>query len=76
MSSTIALTRLLTLNNLVYDLGHQLDRAELQMFGADGEVRVAPMVAGQIAALQDEMDRETRASLATCWLGIPFGKEE
>ena len=64
-----ALTRLLTLNNQVHDLENEM-LAESVPVGARGAMIAAQMASGsRIAEIQEEIDRTTRASLATCWLG-------
>jgi hypothetical protein len=66
-----ALTRLLTLNNRVHDL-QELQR---QMPVRLGYVTLADFLEegpeSPFAQLQDEIDREARASLVTCWLAMP-----
>jgi hypothetical protein len=83
MSSSVqytALARLLTLNNRVHDLEELL----LQMSVPLGQTREdswpqelqkEPQLS-PLAELQDEMDREVRASLVTCWLAMPESTEE
>jgi len=66
-----ALTRLLTLNNRVHDLEHLLGQVNLKVLGDGLESHFATIGPNQIAEMQEEMDREVRASLTTCWLGIP-----
>jgi len=71
-----ALTRLLTLNNQVHDLENQM-LAESVPVGARGAIISAQMASGsRIAELQAEIDRTTRASLATCWLGNADSEDE
>ncbi len=72
-----ALTRLLTLNNQVHDLENQM-LAESVPIGARGAMIAAQMASGsRIAEIQEEIDKATRASLATCWLGnADFEDEE
>ena len=79
MSSSLeysTLTRLLALNNRVHDLKNQL----LGVAVPDGRdqpvLTMAAPMSSRIAELQEEMDREVRASLATCWLGMPGDLEE
>ena len=70
------LTRLLALNNRVHDLKNQL----LGVAVPDGRdkpvLTMAAPMSSRIAELQEEIDREMRASLATCWLGMPGDLEE
>lgn len=71
-----ALTRLLTLNNQVHDLENQM-LAESVPVGARGAIISAQMASGsRIAEIQEEIDRITRASLATCWLGNADSEDE
>ncbi len=70
-----ALTRLLTLNNQVHDLENEM-LAESVPVGARGAMIAAQMASGsRIAEIQEEIDRTTRASLATCWLGNSVDEE-
>ena len=71
-----ALTRLLTLNIQVHNLENQM-LTESVPVGARGAMIAAQMVSGsRIAELQEEIDRTTRASLATCWLGNSDADDE
>ena len=71
-----ALTRLLTLNNQVHDLENQM-LTESVPVGARGAMIAAQMSSGsRIAEIQEEIDRTTRASLATCWLGSSDDEDE
>ena len=71
-----ALTRLLTLNNQVHDLENEM-LAESVPVGARGAMIAAQMASGsRIAEIQEEIDRTTRASLATCWLGNSDDEDE
>ena len=71
-----ALTRLLTLNNQVHDLENEM-LAESLPVGARGAMIAAQMASGsRIAEIQEEIDRTTRASLATCWLGNSDDEDE
>ena len=60
-----ALTRLLTLNNRVHDLERQLNETDLKM-----------VPRGRIAKMQEEMDREARATLVICRLAMPLGPDD
>ena len=71
----MVLARLLDLNNRVHDLENQLHQARLRVVGAGAAVHLEPAWPGQVAQLQQEMDREVRASLVTCWLGMPEGAD-
>lgn len=70
------LARLLALNNRVHDLKTQL----LGVAVPDGQdkpvLTMAAPMSSQIAELQEEIDRDMRASLATCWLGMPEELDE
>ena len=71
-----ALTRLLTLNNQVHDLENQM-LVETVPIGARGAMISSQMASGsRIADIQEEIDRTTRASLATCWLGNSDSEDE
>ena len=71
-----ALTRLLTLNNQVHDLENQM-LTESVPIGARGAMIAAQMSSGsRIAEIQEEIDKATRASLATCWLGNADSEDE
>lgn len=71
-----ALTKLLTLNNQVHDLERQLRQVDLKVVGVGTEAHLDVVAPNQIAELQEEMDREARASLVTCWLGMPIELDE
>jgi hypothetical protein len=70
------LTRLLALNNRVHDLKNHL----LGVAVPDGRYKPMVTVPGPmpsaIAELQEKIDQGVRASLATCWLGMPGELEE
>ena len=67
----VTLTRLLVLNNQVHDLENQLLGVVVPRGGEKPVVAVAAPMSSQIAELQEEIDQGVRASLATCWLGMP-----
>ncbi len=75
MSSSVqysAFTRLLTLNNRVHDLEELL--YQMPVFLGEGAAEITPSVETSLSPLsemQDEIDREVRASLVTCWLAMP-----
>jgi len=71
----MTLTRLLTLNNRIHDLENQLRQTNLRMMGAGESAHLEAAGSSQVAQLQDEIDREARASLVTCWLGMPDGAD-
>jgi hypothetical protein len=70
----------LTLNNRVHDLEELLR----QMPAPLGQTREAScsqelepeLQFSPLAELQDEIDREVRASLVTCWLAMPESTDE
>jgi hypothetical protein len=71
---------LLTLNNRVHDLEELLRQMSVPL----GQTRKAgwpqelepELQLSPLAELQDEMDREVRASLVTCWLAMPESTDE
>ena len=65
----LPLARLLDLSNRVHDIESQM-RLEPVPVGAAGGVDTSTPQ-GQIAEMQEEIDRGVRASLVTCWLGMP-----
>jgi hypothetical protein len=74
MSSSLqysALTRLLTLNNQVHDLENQLRGVAVIQGGVRLDHLTQAPVSNRIADAQEEIDQGVRASLATCWLGLP-----
>ena len=74
MSSSLqysTLTRLLALNNQVHDLENQLLGVAVPRGRLDPVVTVTVPSSNQIAEIQEEIDRGVRASLITCWLGMP-----
>lgn len=70
------LTRLLTLNTRIHDLENQLHKVALPERGTWRAPQLDLVVPNLVAELQEEIDRETRASLVTCWLGMPDEIEE
>ncbi len=72
-----ALTRLLTLNNRVHDLEEMLLQMPVYLLEVDEDGNGSDKVSlNPFAELQDERDRESRASLVTCWLAMPEPEEE
>ena len=67
----VTLTRLLVLNNRVHDLENQLLGVAVPGGREKPVADVAAPMYSQIAELQEEIDQGVRASLATCWLGMP-----
>ena len=72
-----ALTRLLAHNNRAHDLGEILSRMPV-VLGDEGKDRMGSKGTGfnPFQDLQEEIDRESRASLVTCWLAMPEPLEE
>lgn len=71
-----ALTRLLTLNNQVHDLENQMRAETVPAIPVGLEFSDQSVSGNRIAEIQDEIDRSTRASLATCWLGSSNAEDE
>ena len=70
------LTRLLALNNQVHDLKNQLLGVAVPDDRHNPVVTMAAPMSSRIGELQEEIDRGVRASLATCWLGMPGDLDE
>ena len=70
-----ALTRLLTLNNQVHDLQHQLLRQSVPQASFLLKSKAGLSAPNPIAEMQEEIDRSVRASLMTCWLGVSSSQE-
>ena len=66
-----ALTRLLTANNRVHDLRELQGQMPVHLSLTENNAWSAEAVWSPFADLQDEIDREVRASLVTCWLAMP-----
>ena len=66
-----ALTRLLSLNNQVHELQELQRKMPVTLSLPDSREYWEPVPEGAFAQLQDQIDRETRASLVTCWLAMP-----
>ena len=80
MSSSVqysALTRLLAHNNRVHDLREILSRMPVVLGeeGRDGMGSKGTEL-NPFQDLQEEIDREVRASLVTCWLAMPEPLED
>jgi hypothetical protein len=71
-----ALARLLTHNNRVHDLEEMLNRLQLPVGDAEYDELPEGLRVNPLAELQDEMDREVRASLVHCWLAMPEPYED
>ena len=70
MQSSV-LTRLLTLNSEIHDLETQLRQEELPRLRLEHHIRFETDNTNRIAETQDAIDQGVRASLMTCWLGMP-----
>ncbi len=66
-----ALTRLLTLNNRVHDLLELQRQMPVHLGSVPPEDYWEEAPETPFTQLQDEIDREARASLVTCWLAMP-----
>ena len=65
------LSRLLDLNNQVHDLEKQILREPVPLAAAVRDAGENSRSLSHIASMQEEIDRGGRASLVTCWLGLP-----
>lgn len=70
MQSSV-LTRLLTLNSEIHDLETQLRQEPLPRLRLEHHIRFETDKMNAIAEAQDAIDQGVRASLMTCWLGMP-----
>ena len=71
-----ALARLLTHNNRVHDLEEMLDRMNVPAdYPAELDSQAEALEINPFAEIQNEMDREARASLVTAWLAMPAAPE-
>ena len=67
-----ALTRLLGHNNRAHDLGELLSRMPVVLGDGEGDGMGSKGTGcNPFQDLQEEIDREVRASLVTCWLAMP-----
>lgn len=66
-----ALTRLLTANNRVHDLRELQGQMPVHLNLTGSNAWSDETACSPFADLQDEIDREVRASLVTCWLAMP-----
>jgi hypothetical protein len=66
-----ALTRLLSLNNQVQELQELQRKMPVSLGLLDSHENWEQAPESAFAQLQDEIDRETRARLVTCWLAMP-----
>ena len=81
MSSSVqysAFTRLLTHNNRVHDMEEMLRKMWVPSDWETGdEDHGEPSwIPNPFAELQDDMDRESRACLVSCWAALPIQREE
>ena len=80
MSSSVqysALARLLSHNNRAHDLQEMMKQSLVPVgypYQVDLEYQELPI--NPFAELQDEFEKEVRASLVTCWLAIPETDED
>jgi hypothetical protein len=65
------LSRLLDLNNQVHDLEKQILREPVPLAEAVRDAGENSPSPSHIASMQEEIDRGGRASLVTCWFGLP-----
>ena len=74
MSSNVqyaALARLLDHNNRVHDLEEMLNQMQVTIGETEQDELPEGLQINPLADLQDEIDREVRASLVSCWLAMP-----
>ena len=74
MSSNVqyaALARLLDHNNRVHDLQDIMRRMQVTIGETDQAELPEELQINPLADLQNEIDREVRASLVSCWLAMP-----
>ncbi len=80
MSSSVqysAFTRLLTHNNRVHDIEEMLRRMWVPSDWETGDADIGgSWIPNPFAELQDDMDREARACLVSCWAALPVQREE
>ncbi len=75
MTQYAALARLLELNNRVHDLQNELNQMPLPQGLAPENAWFEVVALNRVGQFQEEIDRETRASLVTAWLGMPAAQE-
>ena len=66
-----ALTRLLKHNNRAHDLGDILNRMPVVLGEEEERIGSESNNFNPFGELQEEIDREIRSSLVTCWLALP-----
>ncbi len=80
MSSSVqysAFTRLLTHNNRVHDMEEMLRKMWVPLDWETSDVDDGESwIPNPFAELQDDMDRESRACLVSCWAALPIQREE
>ena len=80
MSSSVqysAFTRLLTHNNRVHDMEDMLRKMWVPSdWQNSDEDESESWIPNPFAELQDDMDRESRACLVSCWAALPVQREE
>ena len=79
MSSSVqysALTGLLSHNNRAHDLEEIMKRLVPTEYPYQVDLEYQELPINPFAELQDEFEKEVRASLVTCWLAIPETDEE
>ena len=80
MSSTVqfsAFTRLLTHNNRVHDMEGMLRQMWVPSdWEASGVDNGDSWIPNPFAELQDDLDREARACLVSCWAALPAQRED
>ena len=80
MSSSVqysAFTRLLTHNNRVHDMEEMLRKMWVPSDWNVDDVDVGDSwIPNPFAELQDDLDREARACLVSCWAALPAPREE
>ncbi len=80
MSSSVqysAFTRLLTHNNRVHDMEEMLRKMWVPSdWQVNDEDVSGSWIPNPFSELQDDMDREARACLVSCWAALPAPREE
>ena len=80
MSSTVqysAFTRLLTHNNRVHDMEEMLRKMWVPSDWETGDADNGDSwIPNPFAELQDDLDRESRACLVSCWAALPVQRED
>ena len=66
-----ALTRLLKHNNRAHDLVEILNHMPVGLGKVGGRIGSESNEFDPFGELQEELDREIRSSLVTCWLALP-----